>query len=301
MNRILIAGGTGFVGQRLISFLAKKGYYIHVLTRKANNKTTENIQFFQWNVEQQYIDKNAFENVDTIINLTGANIGKKRWIAKRKKEILDSRIKSIDLLYRYVSENKFSINTFISSSAVGFYGAVTTENIFDEKSENATDFLGTVCKKWEDAALQFNKIGIRTVILRKGIIIGKNGGMVQKLTPLAKLGINVSLGNGNQYLPWIAIQDLVRLYEFIISNSKINGIYNAVSNEHITMNDFSNALLKSFGRKNFLPNVPGFLIRLVLGEMSVMLLEGSKVSNEKLKNSGFSFEVEIIKKSLLLS
>lgn len=299
MKKILIAGGTGFVGQHLISFLAEKGYSINVLTRKVNFKTSENIQFFQWDIEQQYIDKNAFENVDTIINLTGANIGEKRWTEKRKSEIINSRIKSIDLLYHYVSENNFKITTFISSSAVGFYGAVTTNEIFTETSKSGNDFLASVCQIWETTAMKFNDLGIRTVILRKGVIIGKNGGIYQKLSPLAKLGINVSLGSGKQYLPWIDIRDLVRLYDFILSNSKISGIYNTVSSEHITMNDFSRTLLKSFNKKSIFPNAPAFIIRLLFGKMSAMLLEGSRVSNEKLKNTGFSFEFDTIEKSLL--
>ena len=298
MKKILIAGGTGFVGKQLIPFLVEKGYSIHVLTRKPSANSSENIRFFQWDIESQYIDKKAFEGVEILINLTGANIGEKRWTEQRKKEIIDSRINSIDVLYQYISENKFNINTFISSSAVGFYGAVTTDKTFVETSESGNDFLASVSQKWEDATLKFNDLGIRTVILRKGVILGKEGGMVKKLSPLAKLGINVSLGSGKQYLPWIDIRDLVKLYNFILSNAQLNGIYNAVATEQMTMNDFSKALLKSFGKKSFLPNAPAFVIRLLFGEMAVMLLEGSKVSNEKLKTTGFIFEFDTIGKSL---
>ncbi len=298
MKKILIAGGTGFVGKQLIDFLVGKGYSIHVLTRKPSANSTENICFFRWDFERQYIDKKAFEGVEILINLTGANIGEKRWTNDRKKEIIDSRIKSINLLYQYISENKFNINTFISSSAVGFYGAVTTEKTFAETSESGNNFLASVCQKWEDAALKFKDLGVRTVILRKGVILGKEGGMVKKLSPLAQLGINVSLGSGEQYLPWIDIRDLLRLYDFFLSNPQLSGIYNAVATEQITMNDFSKVLLKSFGKKSFLPNAPAFVIRLLFGEMAVMLLEGSKVSNDKLKSTGFSFEFDTIEKSL---
>lgn len=298
MKKILIAGGTGFVGKQLIPFLVEKGYSIHVLTRKPSANSSKNIRFFQWEIERQYIDKKAFEGVEILINLTGANIGEKRWTEQRKKEIIDSRINSIDVLYQYISENKFNINTFISSSAVGFYGAVTTDKTFVETSENGNDFLASVCQKWEDAALKFNDLGIRTNILRKGVILRKEGGMVKKLSPLAKLGINVSLGSGKQYLPWIDIRDLVRLYDFILFSAQFNGIYNAVAAEQITMSDLSKALLQSFGKKSFLPNAPAFVIRLLFGEMAVMLLEGSKVSNEKLKSTGFSFEFDTIEKSL---
>ncbi|MCA0430757.1 MAG: TIGR01777 family oxidoreductase [Bacteroidetes bacterium] len=298
MKKILIAGGTGFVGKQLIPFLVEKGYSIHVLTRKSSANTLENIRFFQWDIEKQYIDKKAFEGVEILINLTGANIGEKRWTNDRKKELIDSRIKSIDLLYQYISKNKFDINTFISSSAVGFYGAITTDKLFVETSKNGNDFLASVCRKWEAFALKFTNLGIRTVVLRKGVVLVKNGGMVQKLTPLAKRGITVSLGSGKQYLPWIDIRDLVRLYEFILSNSTVSGIFNAIAIEQITMNDFSKRLLHSFGKKSFLPNVPSFIIRLLFGEMSVMLLEGSKVSNEKLKTTGFIFEFDTLEKSL---
>jgi len=298
MKKILIAGGTGFVGKQLIPFLVEKGYSIHVLTRKPSANPSKNIRFFQWEIERQYIDKKAFEGVEILINLTGANIGEKRWTEQRKKEIIDSRINSIDVLYQYISENKFNINTFISSSAVGFYGAVTTDKTFVETSESGNDFLASVCQKWEDAALKFNDLGIRTIILRKGVILGKEGGMVKKLSPLAKLGINVSLGSGKQYLPWIDIRDLVRLYDFILSNTQLEGIFNAVATEQITMSDLSKALLQAFGKKSFLPNAPAFVIRLLFGEMAVMLLEGSKVSNEKLKTTGFIFEFDTIEKSL---
>lgn len=298
MKTILIAGGTGFVGQQLIAFLADKGYTLNVLTRKPSANPSATIRFFQWDIERQYIDPKAFEEVEILINLTGANIGEKRWTKKRKQEIIDSRVQSIALLYRYISENKGNIKTVISSSAVGYYGAATTDKTLVETSESGNDFLASVCRKWEDVALKFTDLGIRTVILRKGVVLGKEGGMTQKLKPLTQWGINVSLGSGKQYLPWIDIRDLMEWYHYIICNPEIHGVYNTVATQHITMNDFSKSLLKSFGKKSFLPNAPAFVIRWLFGEMSVMLLEGSKVSNEKLKNTGFSFAYDTIEQSL---
>lgn len=298
MNKILIAGATGFIGQQLIASLLEKGYFVNALSRKLKRSSQPQLNYFQWDTDTGFIDKSAFEEVDVIINLTGANIGEQRWSNRRKKEIVDSRIKSINLLYNFVKHNNIQIKTFISSSAVGYYGAVTSDKIFTEESAAGKDFLAEVCQSWEQAAMQFQNLRIRTVILRKGVVFGRDGGMLQKLSSLARLGINVSLGNGKQFLPWMDVRDVIRLYEFILANNEISGIYNAVSSEHITMNEFSKILLQSFGKKSWLPNTPEFIIKMIFGEMSVMLLEGSKVSNEKLLSTGFTFEFDTLKKSL---
>lgn len=300
MKKILIAGGTGFVGKALIKHLVNCGYMVNVLTRRNKISSMENIRYFEWDIKKGFIDEKAFEGVSKIINLTGANITEKRWTEKRKVEIIESRTKAIDLLFTYVKTRNFSIDIFISSSAIGYYGAITTDEIFTEKSNNGSDFLASVCRKWEKTALQFDSLGVATVILRKGVVLGRDGGMYQKLAPLAKLGINTSLGNGRQYLPWIDIRDLVRLYEFILKTDELSGVFNAVSSEHIMMNDFSKALLRSFGKTSFLPNVPAFLVRLFLGEMSVMLLKGSRVSNYKIKQTGFKFEYSSIEKTFFM-
>lgn len=299
MEKILIAGATGFVGKHLTQYLIGKGYCIHVLTRNGMSQDTQNLYYFKWDIENKFIEGKAFEGVTQIINLTGANIGEKRWTKARKKEILNSRIKSLDLLFHYVKMNQYPVQRIISSSAVGYYGTETTPHIFTEEDENGNDFLGQVCKQWENAALQFESIGIQTVILRKGVIIGHDGGMYQKLAPLAKWGINTAVGNGKQYLPWMDIRDLERLYSYILQKDDITGIYNATASQHITMNHFATALSASFGRKNMTPNIPAFLVRLVLGEMSVMLLEGSRVSNDKIRQSGFRFQWDVIEKSLV--
>ncbi|HRP67997.1 MAG TPA: TIGR01777 family oxidoreductase [Turneriella sp.] len=298
MSKVLIAGATGFIGRYLIGYLLEKGDSIHALTRRKQNSEQSNISYFEWDVATGFIDGNAFDKVSSIINLTGANIGDQRWTNKRKTEILESRTKPIQLLYNYVREHSLKIDAFISSSAVGYYGAVTSDEVFIENSVKGADFLSEVCQKWEHAAFQFSALGARTVVLRKGVVIGKDGGIYQKLAPLAKRSLNTALGDGKQYLPWIDVRDVVRLYEFILTHREVSGVYNAVATEHITMNDFSEALLASFGKKSILPNVPKFMIQIAVGEMSVMLLKGSKVSNQKLRNTGFEFEYEKIKNAL---
>lgn len=327
--KLLIAGGTGFVGKALIAHLLVCDYEVHVLTRnkeksgasgkshseETNGVKTANLRYFNWDINKGFIEDGAFEGISAIINLTGANIGEKRWTAKRKAQIIESRVKSIELLFQYTQKLEVkarqNIKTLISSSAVGYYGAITSDKIFTEDDASGNDFLAAVCIAWENAAHKFKDLGINTIILRKGVVIGEGGGMYKKLAPQAKLGINVSLGSGKQYLPWIDLRDLVRIYSFILdsnlnADSELNAdlelnagpelkdgssvIYNAVSTKHLTMNQFSERLLSSFGKKSFLPNAPAFIIKLLFGEMSVMLLKGSRVSSQKLVEAGFKFD-----------
>jgi len=297
MKRILIAGGTGFVGSQLASYLTDKGYELALLTRREMQPRNKTV-YFKWDIEKGFIDERAFQNVDAVINLTGANIGEKRWTKQRKKEIIDSRVKSIELLYKYVAENRFPVKAFISSSAAGYYGAVTSNEIFDETSPNGNDFLADVCRQWEGAARQFEQTGARVIILRKGVILGKGGSFYQRLAPLAKLGINPAAGSGRQYIPWIDIRDLLRLYDFLLKQNSLQGTFNAVSSQHITMNELAQALLKASGKRSFLPNAPAFIIKLLFGEVSGMILNGSRLSNEKIKQHGFNFLYDSIEESL---
>ena len=287
--KILIAGGTGFLGKALVPYLVDCGITVNVLSR-GKVSSGESVSYYKWDVEKGFIDVKAFEGVDAVVNMTGANIGEKRWTEKRKIEIVESRIKPLKLLLRYLHKLNMHIETFISSSAVGFYGALTTEKIFTEENHSGHDFLSSVCKQWESVALNFNDVADRVVILRKGVVLGQDGGLYKKMLPLARMGINVSMGSGLQYLPWIDIRDLVRLYYFILTDHRMIGIYNAVATQHITMNDFSNYLLSSQKKSSFLPNVPAFLIELLAGELSDMLLYGSRVSNQKLIDAGFVFD-----------
>lgn len=297
MKKILLAGSTGFIGKHLIPYLTENGYELSILTRR-KLEDTPNVKYFQWDVEKGFIDDKAFEDVIAIINLTGANIGAKRWTEKRKKEIVNSRVDCINLLYHYVSQNRYPIKSFISASAIGYYSAVTTDQIFTEESKSGNDFLASVCQKWEDAARQFENIGCRLVILRQGVVLGKDGSIYQKMMSLARKGINPAVGNGKQYLPWIDVRDLVRLYAFVLENEKIKGVFNVVSSEQITMNEFAQKLSESIGKKSILPNAPSFLVKLALGEMSSMVLEGSRVSNQKIKEAGFTFLYDNLEKSM---
>jgi len=286
--KVLIAGGTGFIGRTLIPFLVKKGNEVNVLTRKTMTDG-ENIHYYQWNVDQGFIDSRAFDGVDALINMTGANIGEKRWTVDRKNEILNSRVKPLNFLLKAIIESGNKIKVLISSSAVGYYGSVTTNHVFTEEDKNGTDFPAYVCRLWEDAALKFRDVADRVVILRKGLVIGPDGGIYQKLKPLAKLGLNVALGNGKQYFPLVCINDLNNVYDHILMHNEIDGVFNIVSNENITMNEFSDKMLQSFSRTRLFPNIPAWVVKMLFHERSQMLLQGSKVSNGKIMSTGFDF------------
>lgn len=297
-EKILIAGGTGFIGKRLIPFLANQGYSLHVLTRRKNLQPIGEERYFHWDVQQEQIDMDAFEGVNTLINLTGAGIGDRRWTERRKKEIIDSRVKSLELLYQSIQQRKFPVKTLLSASGVGYYGAETSITIFNEEGLPGRDFLASVCQKWEEAAQKFSSLGMRTVILRQGVVLGTEGGIYKRLAPLAKNGINVSVGSGRQFLPWVDIRDLLRIYEFMIRNVELNGIFNVAASEHISMNDFSKTLLTSFNKTSFLPNAPAWLMKIMYGVMANMLLHGSRVNNQKIKETGFQFDFDNLEASL---
>jgi len=292
MEKVLITGGSGLIGRRLSFLLKSRGYEVRILSRSNNPKN--NYKTFVWNVSEQYINDSAFEGLNHIIHLAGAGIADKRWSEKRKKEIIASRVASTNLLYNSVKRLKTPLNSFISASATGYYGAVTSETIFEEKDKPAKDFLGKVCSLWEDSIFQFNEIKIRTVALRTGIVLSKDGGALKKM----KTPIITSLGNGKQYMPWIHIDDLCELYIKAIEDQEFKGAFNAVSSEHISNLSFSKKISKIFNHPFLAIGAPSFILQIVFGEMSTIILNGSRISANKIKQAGFKFKFENLEKAL---
>ena len=292
MEKVLITGGSGLIGRRLSFLLKSRGYEVRILSRSNNPKN--NYKTFVWNVSEQYINDSAFEGLNHIIHLAGAGIADKRWSEKRKKEIIASRVASTNLLYNSVKRLKTPLNSFISASATGYYGAVTSETIFEEKDKPAKDFLGKVCSLWEDSIFQFNEIKIRTVALRTGIVLSKDGGALKKM----KTPIITSLGNGKQYMPWIHIDDLCELYIKAIEDEEFKGAFNAVSSEHISNLSFSKKISKIFNYPFLAIGAPSFILQIVFGEMSTIILNGSRISANKIKQAGFKFKFENLEKAL---
>ena len=292
MEKVLITGGSGLIGRRLSLLLKSRGYEVRILSRSNNPKN--NYKTFVWNVSEQYINDSAFEGLTHIIHLAGAGIADKRWSEKRKKEIIASRVASTNLLYNTVKRLKTPLNSFISASATGYYGAVTSETIFEEKDKPAKDFLGKVCSLWEDSIFQFNEIKIRTVALRTGIVLSKDGGALKKM----KTPVITSLGNGKQYMPWIHIDDLCELYIKAIEDEQFKGAFNAVSSEHISNLSFSKKISKIFNYPFLALGAPSLILQIVFGEMSTIILNGSRISANKIKQAGFKFKFENLEKAL---
>ena len=292
METVLITGANGLIGKRLTFLLQQKGYRVIHLSR--NLPKTSAVETFLWDVNKQTIDEKAIREADYIIHLAGAGIADKKWTKKWKKEIIDSRVESIHLLFKAIQKTNTTIKAFISASGAGIYGATTSENIFTETDLPATDFLGITCKLWEGAAETISRLNIRTVKLRTGIVLSRNGGALEKMARPVKLFVGSPLGSGKQYIPWIHLDDLCAIYIQAMEDTSMQGAYNAVAPEHVTNEGFTTLIAKALHRPLVMPNVPAFLLQWILGEMSVTVLNGSRVSCKKLEAAGFVFRYKTL-------
>lgn len=285
---VLITGASGYIGRHLQQKLTEKGYAIRTLTTQKINSNVEDC--FYWNPETGEINKKTLESVDYIIHLAGASIGTQRWSIQRKKLIIESRIKSTELLFSKIKLYKIPLKAFISASATGYYGSVSSDFIFDEDAPAADDFLGKVCYDWEKAADRFSNAGIRTVKIRTGVVLSKDAPALKKMLMPINMGIGSPLGTGRQYMPWIHIDDLCYVYLRAIEDESFSGAYNAVAPQHITNRDLMKMLAKMHHKPFLLPPVPAFLLRTLLGEMSAIILKGSRVEPKRLLEAGFQFK-----------
>ncbi|MFC2111614.1 TIGR01777 family oxidoreductase, partial [Bacteroidota bacterium] len=217
-----------------------------------------------------------------------------RWTKSQKKKIIDSRVKSCNLLFEKIKNSKKKPDVFISASAIGFYGSFTSDDIFDEESQSGNDFLAETVVKWEESVEQIKSLGIRVVKLRTGVVFSKNGGALPKMMKPITMGFGSAIGSGKQYVPWIEIRDLARMYLLVIENPEMNTVYNAVSPNHIINYDLTKTLAKSLNKAFFMPRIPSIFMKLAFGEMSSILLEGSRVSSNKIQEAGFEFKFKSI-------
>lgn len=287
MESVLITGGTGLIGKHLAKKLQLKGYKVALLSR--TGIPSADISVYRWEPDNNKIDVKALSGADYIIHLAGEGIGDKRWTKKRRQLILDSRVKTCELLFNTLKETASEIKAFITASGIGYYGSVTSEKIFRESDLPGDDYLAEICMQWEKAAERFENYGIRTVKIRTGIVLAGNGGAIARMMIPVKAGIGSAIGTGRQYHPWIHIEDLCNIYIRAIEDNTLTGAYNAVAPDHKTNKEFIQALARLFNRPFFFPDIPAFVLKILYGEMSGILLNGSRISCEKIMASGYSF------------
>ncbi len=295
MKNILLTGGTGLIGSFLAQKLKSLGHKVFILTREP--KKVNSFPAFYWDIKKGVIQQGVFNKVQIIIHLAGANISEHRWTTKYKKEIYDSRVRGSALIAEALSKNRHSVEQFISASAIGYYGTYNSNNVFTEKDPPGKDFLARVVIDWEAEVLKIARLGIKTTILRTGVVLSPYGGIIKKLYPFGKYYLLAVPGNGRQIIPWIHIADLAGIYQFVMDN-QIEGIFNAVSPEVTTFSRFIDVFLANLGRKRILPNIPSFLLKLIFGEQASLLLYGSAVSPQKIIDKGYQFQFPDIQQAL---
>ncbi len=282
MKNILITGGSGLVGKEITKILESKDFSVAWMSRSAQSQKS-----FIWNVEKQQIDPEAIEWADAIIHLAGTGVAEKRWTPERKRDILESRTQSTQLLYEAIEKAKKRPSTFISASAVGFYGFNTGTNLVDENSAQGSDFLAEVVVAWENEVKKMEALDLRTVLLRIGIVLDEVGGA---LGEMLKPPVAAPLGSGAQWMSWIHIEDLARMFVFSLEKTTLQGVFNAVAPNPATNQQLTQAAAKAKGKPYIGIGVPGFALKVILGEMAAMVLGGNRVSSHKIQKAGFEFD-----------
>lgn len=284
---VLIAGGSGLIGRYLTTLLLSRGFEVSHLSR--THSENEKVKVFEWTPEKRSVEAGAMDGIDFIINLAGTNIGETRWTGKRKELITGSRVQSTIFLHEIWKNAGSLLKGFITASATGYYGSQTSLKIYNEYDPPADDFLGKTCRLWEESAGLFEDSGIRTVKIRTAVVLEKNDSALTRLMYPGRFGFLIQTGKGNQYMPWIHINDLCNIYLKALEDPVMAGSYNAVSPQHVTHKEFMRVLSLIMKRPLFPVPVPDFVLRTVLGEMSDVILKGSRISSEKILNTGYKF------------
>lgn len=289
-TKVLIAGGTGLIGEALVKLLTSIDYDVYVLSRK---ETDLSKKIYHWNPTLKKIDLQAIENTAILINLVGEGIADKPWTKKRKEALLNSRILPTQFLFEQFKHSQY-LQHYISASGINCYGYVHPNQLHTENTPYGNDFLSQIVQKWEKSAEIFSPVCLVTCI-RISVVLTNKGGALPKIAQPIHYHLGAPLGSGKQWIPWISLHDLCRLFAHTIQK-QLSGKYNALAGTHSNQ-DFTKELAKFLNKKLWLPNVPGFILKAVLGEMSSVVLDGLQASNEKIKSTGFSFEDDTLHKA----
>lgn len=294
---ILITGATGLVGQELVSLLLQNGHSVHYLSTSKNKLVSNaNYKGFYWNPKTAEIDTASLTDVEVIVHLAGTNVAKK-WTKSYKEEIIESRVLSTQLLFQTLQKTPNQVKQIVSASAVGIYPDSLT-NIYHETDLDVdVSFLGNVVKLWENEVSQFQKLEIAVSKIRIGIVLSKNGGALQEMVKPIKYGIGAAFGSGVQYQSWIHIHDLAAVFYHVIKN-ELSGIYNGVSPYPVSNAELTKAIAKTLEKPLFLPNIPKFIMKIMLGEMHEILFSSQHVSCRKLLDENFQFKFASLDKAL---
>ncbi|MFP4088737.1 MAG: TIGR01777 family oxidoreductase [Cyclobacteriaceae bacterium] len=302
-KNVLITGGTGMIGQRLTQMLQDKGYEVAHLSRSRPDRSRSGhsgpVKTYVWDIQKKEIEPEALQQADYVIHLAGAGVADKRWTESRKKIILKSRTESTRLLHDTLAnlgENR--LKAFISASAIGIYGSDTGSAEIHETSPKGDDFLADVTRQWEAVVDEIKRLNIRTAKLRIGVVLSMKGGALPRIVQPVKLGVGAPLGSGQQYVSWIHIDDLCRMIVYALEHEQMDDVYNAVAPGPVTNKELTQTAAHILHKPLFLPNVPGFAIKLAFGEMASIVLGGNRVSSRKVQENGFEFNFKNIQSAL---
>lgn len=299
MQSVLITGGTGLIGSRLTTLLQQKNYQVMHLSRSP--KESNHPKTYGWDIPGNFVEEEAIAKADYIIHLAGTGVADKRWTESRKKAILNSRIQSTALLREKLKTIPNKVKAFVSASAIGIYGFDTGNQVVDENFPEGNDFLADVTKLWEREADTIKEAipPIRLVKLRIGIVLSNKGGALKKIVQPIKFGAGAPLGTGKQYMSWIHIDDVCRMFIHALEHEQVQGVYNAVAPYPATNEELTRQAAKLLHRPILGIHVPAFALRLVLGDMVEVVLGGSKVSAEKIQQTGFKYRYAHLNEALV--
>ncbi|WP_372919358.1 TIGR01777 family oxidoreductase [Salegentibacter sp.] len=295
--RVLITGATGLIGKRVTQLCHEKGIKVNYLTTSKDKiESQPNYKGFYWNPQKGEMDSEALKGVSAIINLVGENIAQ-RWTREQKDKIIDSRVKTAALLYKTLQNNNHHVSHFISASAIGIYPS-SLEKLYTEENESVDDsFVGKVVVQWEEAADNFSDLGMDVAKIRIGLVLAKEGGLLEKLKEPVNFNVGSPLGDGKQWQSWIHINDVAGIFVHVLEN-KLEGVFNAVAPNPVTNKELVNELASKMGKPVWLPNVPAFALKAILGEMSRLVLSSQLVCSEKIEQTGYDFEYTNLSKAL---